>query len=111
MKTIDEREWLDYRGKTQFKDAEGSVNAKVSDVLLVVANAYIPTSELTLIPAEMRKFNKAVEVLEAPPFEDDNKFWFEDDHFTILKKVVVTLASKLPSFARSSGEIEDLFTE
>ncbi len=110
MKTIEEREWLDYKGKTQFKDAEGQVNAQVSDVLLTVANAYQPSDKLLLNTAEMRKFNKAVDVLEQPPFVDDNKFWFEDDHFAVLKKVVMELVTR-HFMARSAGEVEDLFKE
>ena len=110
MKTIEEKEWLDYKGNTQFKDAEGKVNAQVSDVLLAVANAYQPSDKLILNTAEMRKFNKAVDVLEQPPFADDNKFYFEDDHFAVLKKVVLELITR-HFMARSAGEVEDLFNE
>lgn len=110
MRTIKEREWLDYKGKTQFKDAEGKANAQVSDVLLAVANSYQPSQTLVLNTAEMRKFNKAVDVLEQPPFEEDNKFWFEDDHFAVLKKVVMELVTR-HVLARSAGEVEDLFKE
>jgi len=111
MKTIEEKEWRDYKGESKGKEEADGPRAMVSDVLLVVANAYVPTEGLILNTAEMRKFNKAVDVLEQPPFTDDDKFWFEDDHFEVLKKVVVYMAPRLLTLARSSGEVEDLFKQ
>lgn len=110
MKFILETEWRDYRGKIGFKDAEERAVALISDVLLVVVNTYQPDRDFALTIAEIRKLNKAVEVLEQPPDEDD-EFRFEDDHFLVLKKVVLALAPRLPLLARSSGVLEDLFEE
>lgn len=111
MRTIEEREWSNYKGAVMFTDEAGEVPAKVSDVLLTVANGYQPSADLLLNIADIRKLNKAVEVLEQPPFAEDNKFWFEDSHFEVLQRVVLSLAPRLPALARSAGEIEDLFTE
>lgn len=111
MKTIEEREWSNYKGELMFLDEVKQEVAKVSNVLLTIANAYQPSQEFTLNIAEIRKLNKAVEVLEAAPFEDDNKFWFEDDHFAVLQKVVLSLVPRIPNLARSAGEVEDLFTD
>lgn len=109
MKTITEREWTDFKGKTQFLDEEETKIAMVSDVLLVIGNTYKPSDQLILSVGEIRKFNHAMDTLEEDPV--DGKYHIEEDRFEVLEKVVNFLTLHINVFARSAGGIEDLFKE
>ncbi len=109
MKTIQEREWRDYRGNTQPTSKEGNPNAMVSDVLLSVASFYAPTEGLTLNTDDIRKFNRAKNKLEQPPV--DGQLEFEDAHYEVLKRVVVYLIPNHPALFLSAGEVVDLFKQ
>ena len=92
-----------FRGHVE-TDETGSIG----DVLANLAGMYQPIRELTLKTAEIRKLNKAIDVLEAG--SENGHFALEDEDFKVLKRVVVTLAEN-SSMARSAPIIEDILND
>ena len=61
--------------------------ATVGEMLKMVLNAYVPRpGQMLNTPAEIRKFNKVMDVLEAGPKE--GVYAFQDEHFDLMKRVV-----------------------
>ena len=61
--------------------------ATVGEVLKLVLNAYLPKPGQALnTPAEIRKFNKVMDILEAGP--KDSVYAFEQEQFELLKRIV-----------------------
>jgi hypothetical protein len=76
----------------------------IGEALIELAGNYIPIQGMTLKTAEIRKLNKAIDVLEAGP--EDGFFALEDEDFKVLKQVSVALA-EVSNMARSAPVIED----
>jgi hypothetical protein len=80
----------------------------VGVTLASLVGKYIPIPNMTLKTAEIRKLNKAIDILEAEP--DDGWFAFEDEDFKVLQRVAVGLI-EATNMARSAPMIEDLLNE
>jgi hypothetical protein len=70
-----------------------------------LAGMYQPVEGMSLKTAEIRKLNKAIDVLEAGPA--DGYYAFEEADFETLKRVLVIFA-EISNHARSAPYIEDL---
>ena len=88
-----------------FDGHRGQGEETIGETLAGLAGQYVPVQGLTLKTAEIRKLNKAIDVLEADP--EDGYFAIEDEDFKVLKQVAVTLAEN-SSLARSAPIIEDI---
>ena len=77
----------------------------IGETLAGLAGQYVPIQGRTLKTAEIRKLNRAIDVLEAAPAE--GYFAIEDEDFKVLVQVAVTLAEN-SSLARSAPVIEDI---
>lgn len=96
---------MHYLKDGQFKDHRKGVESKtIGEILAELAGSYVPIQGMTLKTAEIRKLNKAIDVLEAGPTA--GYFALEDEDFNILKEVIVTLAENT-NLARSAPVIED----
>ena len=87
---------------------EGPVKADddtIVKVLINLAGMYQPIQGLTLKMADIRRLNRAIDILEGDP-DDDGYFALEDEDFKVLKLVTITLAEN-SSLARSAPAVED----
>jgi hypothetical protein len=92
-----------------FDDHRKGVDPKtIGEILAELAGNYIPIQGMALKTAEIRKLNKAIDVLETGP--EDGYFALEDEDFKVLKEVAVTLA-EATNMARSAPVIEDALNE
>jgi hypothetical protein len=101
----DRRHPVHYLKDGQFKDhRKGAESKTIGEILAELAGNYVPIQGMALKTAEIRKLNKAIDVLEAGPV--GGYFALEDEDFNILKEVIVTLAENT-NLARSAPVIED----
>jgi hypothetical protein len=70
-----------------------------------LAGMYEPFPRLTLKTADIRKLNKAIDILEAGP--DGGYFAFEEADFEVLEQVLNIFANA-SNLARSAPYVEDL---
>ena len=88
-----------------FEGYRGQGDKTIGETLAGLSGQYVPIQGLTLKTAEIRKLNRAIDVLESDP--EDGYFAIEDEDFKVLKQVAVTLAEN-SSLARSAPVIEDI---
>ena len=96
---------MHYLKDGRFQGHRGQDDNSIGDTLAGLAGQYVPIQGLTLKTAEIRKLNKAIDVLEADA--EDGYFAIEDEDFRVLKRVAVSLAEN-SSLARSAPIIEDI---
>lgn len=88
--------------------------ATVGEVLKLVLNSFVPQQGKSLnTPAEIRKFNKVLDILEAGP--KNGIYAFEQEQFELLKRVVNWTAPQLllggnppKPFWRNAPQLEDI---
>jgi hypothetical protein len=102
----DRRHPVHYLKDGPFKDHRENVPERmIGDILAELAGNYVPIQGMALKTTEIRKLNKAIDVLEIGPA--GGYFALEDEDFNILKEVIVTLAENT-NLARSAPVIEDI---
>jgi hypothetical protein len=85
----------------------GAVNSpqNIGVMFANLAGEYQPIPTLSLKTAEIRKLNKALDVLEAGP--EGGYFALEDEDFKVLEQVLISFAEN-SNMARSAPYIEDI---
>ena len=89
-----------FQGHIERDEPEG-----IGETFAKLAGMYQPIQGLTLKTAEIRKLNKAIDVLEAEP--EGGYFALEDEDFKVLGKVLIAFAES-SNLARSAPFIEDI---
>lgn len=103
--------FLDYKGqpKEVGKDVD-PVNperkATTGDVLAFIADQYVPQQGFQLTLAEIRKLNKAIDVLYTVPV--DGVYRLEDEDFAVLSRTAQHMVLLMGIWSRSAPEIEDI---
>lgn len=118
MKFIKQELFLDYKGNTRLAGDLDKANpdrpAWNGEVIAFIADQYVPREGLTLNSGEIRKLNKAVEVLYSgitvlQNESEDGYYTLEDEHYETLKEVVLQFVIILPIWSRSTPQVEDIF--
>ena len=79
----------------------------IGEMISDFAGIYQPIEGLKLTTAEIRKLNKAIDVLEAG--SERGYYAIEDEDFGILQRVTVSLIES-SSLARAAPYVEDIFS-
>jgi hypothetical protein len=110
MKYLQEGPVLDRRGEPIVIPSTEPIEVTVSWLLDFLMKQYMPTPDLTLQPAEVRLYNKALDAIEAGP--ENGWFGFEDSHFDLMRKVCMVVAPRilLTQISLNTPQIEDMFT-
>ena len=107
---LKEQYLLDRKGNEVIlvKDDEEFVPT-MSYILSYIANGYTPSQTLTLSVGEIRHLNKALDAIEEYGGEVDKVIEIEDEHFTIIKRVVMDMLPRIliQPILRNSPQIED----
>ncbi len=78
----------------------------ISATFAGLAGSYVPIRGLTLKTADIRKLNRAIDILEAGP-DKSGVLALEDEDFQVLRQVVIALAEN-SNMARSAPIVEDI---
>jgi hypothetical protein len=95
-----------YIPEGQFTGHKIITDKTIGEMISDFAGIYQPIEGLKLSTAEIRKLNKAIDVLEAGP--ERGYFAIEDEDFGILQRVTVALIES-SSLARAAPYVEDIF--
>ena len=108
MKHIKEGPFLDRKGEQVVMPTTEPIDCTVGWLLAFVAYTYRPTQAYAMQQADVRRYGRALDILEADP--TDGYYAFEDADFAVLQKVVNTMAplNLIPQVFRNSPELEDL---
>ena len=109
MKYLKEGPFLDRKGEQVVVPTTDPIDCTTGWMLTFVAATYRPTQAYAMQQADVRRYNRVLDVLEAGP-ADGCCFAFEDADFDVLKRVVNAMAplNLLPQVFRNSPELEDL---
>ena len=110
MINITNHNFLDRKGDPVLKNNDGEQGvADMAYILSFVCNNYQPSQSLMLSIGEIRSLNRAVDVLEENIDDDGVIIEMEDEHFLIMKRVVLDLLPKMamPVILRNAPQVED----
>lgn len=92
MRYVEDKPFMVRTGKQfRIKDGDKESEATVGDVLKLVVNNYTPNAQvLVLDMPDLRKWNKALDILDGEPEQHNGAaFWaFEDADFEVVKRIV-----------------------
>ena len=107
MKYLKEEPLLNRKGvQLSIDTPEGKKGLTTGLYIYLVMESYQPMQGFVIKPADMRLFNKVLDILDGEPQQDG--YWaFEDAEFGQLKAVIENVAPMVTLLSRYTPEIED----
>tara|TARA_Y100000310_G_scaffold343774_1_gene452953 strand:+ start:79 stop:429 length:351 start_codon:yes stop_codon:yes gene_type:complete len=108
MKYIKEGPFLNHKGEQVILPTTEPIDCTVGWLLNFLLKQYRPTPQLTLMQADIRLYNRALDTFERGP--TDGYYTFEDADFVVIQRVANAVAPTilLPQIATASPELQDL---
>mgnify|MGYP001611316295 CR=1 FL=1 len=109
MKYLKNRPFEDRKGNaiqvtTTSANKQTVENVFLNELLIVLLNSYQPIQNLVLTVPEIRKYYKALDVLE----KKSDLFEFDNDVYEIMKKTVMALILSSLMLAKYAPILEDM---
>jgi len=107
MKYLKEEPLLDRKGvQIDIDTPEGKKGLTTGFYIYLVMESYQPMQGFVIKPADMRLFNKVLDILDGEPQLDG--YWaFEDSEFNQIKAVIENVAPFVTLLSRYAPAIED----
>ena len=114
MINIVNHKFLDRKGNSVILINSGEQEeTNMAYILSFLLNNYQPNQSLVLSIGEIRSLNGAIDLLEENIYDEGVVIEMEDEHFFILKKVILDLLPKIniPAILRNAPQISDFLDE
>lgn len=109
MRYLKEEPLLNRKGtqiEVDLPDNKGKAGLTTGLYIYLVMETYQPMQGFVIKPAQMRIFNKVLDILDGEPQEDG--YWvLEDGEFNFMEEVVTNVAPVITLLSRYTPSIED----